>query len=560
MAGERTVSARQTNEIELVFTYGSEKKNWIAEMTDLFNKKGFKVQGRTVRVVHEPNGSGIMMDSLKGLDQLKDDDPDEFKKAKKPHLISPASRAFIIIGNAEAREKGRPDLVKLDETQNLVSSPVVVAIWRDIAESLGWPDQPIRWDDVLRCASDSNHWKSIAKPAWGSFKFGHTHPDFSNSGLHTLFIEAYAAVDKFDGVSRADVANNPKLDAYLKKVEGSVVHYGESTGFLGEKMFQQGRGYLTAAILYENLVIDANKKAKAQGGPAVVAIYPEEGTFPTEHPVGIVQRDWVTPAHRQAAALYIDFLRQPAQQRAAKTHGFRPYDAKALGIPLNDLLRPEYGVDPAQPKRILQPPPDSVIRMLQSAWRKNKRGADIVLAIDVSGSMEQDKKIEAAEEGAKEFIRKLSDGDGLSIILFSSNVEFAFGDLANPFIPMNQAGKQKAIDSITGLVPGGDTALHSAVQTAHASLNKRDASRNRAIVVLSDGKDTENKVTLDRLLGVVRNDGERNTIYVFTIGYGKDKTLDPVALKRISDQSKAKYYPGSPETIRKVLYEIASFF
>ena len=531
-------------DIELIFTYGSEKKNWIQEVTKAFNESSAVIaDGRRIQVKATPIGSGEIMD------ELLSDPP-----RRRTHLVSPASQAFIVIGNGAWREKSGADLI--GPTRELVSSPIVVAMWRDMATALGWPDQPIRWDDVFRCASDPSHWKSIAKPAWGTFKFGHTHPSFSNSGLHGLFVEAYAAVDKFDGVSRADVANNPKLDAYLKKVEGSVVHYGESTGFLGEKMFQQGRGYLTAAILYENLVIDANKKAKAQGGPAVVAIYPEEGVFPSEHPVGIVQRDWVTPAHSEAAEIYIKFLRDRDRQLVAVKYGFRPYDAQKLEIDLGDLLKPEWGVDPRQPKKLLKPPPDSVIRLLQTAWKRNKRSADVVLAIDASGSMSYEGKMVKAMEGANAFVQMLDSGDRLSILSFSQDVKWVAQDLQ-----MNDDGKAQAVQALKTIKPDGPTPLYAAINQAHEFLKGRDRTLNRTIVVLSDGKNNwYKKPTFDETIDAVRNDGERNTIYVFTIGYEYGDDQDPQVLKDISNAAKAKYLPAAADNIRTIFKEIATFF
>ena len=56
----------------------------------------------------------------------------------------------------------------------------------------------------------------------------------------------------------------------------------------------------------------------------MVAIYPKEGTFWSDHPVGIVEREWVTPAHREAAKVYIQYLLQRPQQERAITYGFRP--------------------------------------------------------------------------------------------------------------------------------------------------------------------------------------------------------------------------------------------
>ena len=53
-------------------------------------------------------------------------------------------------------------------------------------------------------------------------------------------------------------------------------------------------------------------------------------------------------------------------------------------------------------------------------------------------------------------------------------------------------------------------------------------------------------------------DNERNTIRVFTIGYGKDAVKD--VLKSIADATQAKFYEGNPENIQSVFREISTFF
>src|SRR5262249_10336170 len=155
----------------------------------------------------------------------------------------------------------------------------------------------------------------------------HTQPDESNSGLHAIFAEAMAAVNKFSGLTRADL-NKPEVGQYIAGVEKAVPYYETSTGYLGNRMLRDGPAALTAAIVYDS-VVDKNKNRPADEAgqpPKVVALYPEEGTFPSEHPIGIVNRPWVTEQHRQAARVYIDYLRATAQQEEAKKYGFRPAD------------------------------------------------------------------------------------------------------------------------------------------------------------------------------------------------------------------------------------------
>ena len=163
-------------------------------------------------------------------------------------------------------------------------SPVVIAMWKPMAEAIGWGKKPIGWSDILALAANQKGWQTYGYPQWGQFKFGHTHPQYSNSGLISLFAEVYAATGKTAGLTLADV-DKPHTAEFVQGIEKSVVHYGSSTGFFGRKMFASGPQYLSAAVLYENMVIESYDSADKLAFP-VVAIYPKEGTFWSDHPVG----------------------------------------------------------------------------------------------------------------------------------------------------------------------------------------------------------------------------------------------------------------------------------
>src|SRR5262249_29566397 len=84
------------------------------------------------------------------------------------------------------------------------------------------------------------------------------------------------ATGKRAGLKMSDL-DQPKVRDFLSGVEQSVVHYGSSTGFFGRKMFTSGPEYLSAAVLYESMVVESYSN-KDMPFP-VVAIYPKEGTF-----------------------------------------------------------------------------------------------------------------------------------------------------------------------------------------------------------------------------------------------------------------------------------------
>jgi len=529
-------SSYSGDKLELLFTYGSEKEKWINEVTADFNRSERKTSsGKRIFVKTIPMGSGEAIDEV-------------MEGRRQPDLISPASAAFIKLGNAQSQSKYGKDLIA--STDNLVLSPVVIAMWKPMAEALGWGKKPIGWSDILTLARSPKGWEEHGYPQWGSFKFGHTHPQFSNSGLISLFAEVYAASGKTAGLTLSDV-QKPHTADFLAGIEKSVVHYGSSTGFFGRQMFSTGPQYLSAAVLYENMVIESYSQNNLPF--PVVAIYPKEGTFWSDHPVGVVEREWVTPERREAAKTYIQFLLQRPQQEKAITYGFRP---GAVDVPLGSPIDDQHGVDPKEPKTTLEVPSVAVMDAILGLWQQKKKSANVVLVMDTSGSMNDDRKIQNAREGAKQLVALLSDNDRLSVLPFSSKYAWASQNL-----PI-RTGREELSRTIDSLFAQGGTALYDSIDAAYQYLftqsHEGEADSILSVVVLTDGEDTESKMPLNELMDHIRYDGETHNIHVFTIAYGKDARKDILA--NIAEATQAKSYEGTPENIVGVFKDISTFF
>jgi len=535
-ATETEVKAPPANRLELIFSYGSEKEKWINEVTAEFNRDGHSTSsGRHIWVQAIPMGSGEAIDEV-------------MEGRRQPHIISPASAAFIKLGNAQSQSKYGRDLIA--STDNLVLSPVVIAMWKPMAEALGWSKKPIGWADILALARSQKGWEAYGYPQWGSFKFGHTHPQFSNSGLISLFAEVYAASGKTAALTLADV-NKPSTALFVAGIEKSVVHYGSSTGFFGRQMFSTGPQYLSAAVLYENMVIESYSENNLPF--PVVAVYPREGTFWSDHPIGIVEREWVTPEHREAAKAYIQYLLQRSQQEKAISYGFRP---GSVDVPLASPLDEAHGVDPKEPKTTLEVPAVPVIDAILKLWQQNKKAANVVLVLDTSGSMNDNGKIRNAREGARQLVELLSDNDRLSLLPFNSKITWASQNL---LIKTDRDNLSRAINS---LFAEGGTALYDAIDTAYQYLlsqsHEGQSDSILSVVVLTDGEDTASKMKLNELMDHIRFDGETHKIHVFTIAYGNDARKD--ILGQIAQATQAKAYDGTPENIVGVFKDISTFF
>ncbi len=532
--GSGKLNPPAANEVRLLFTYGSEKQKWVEDVTAAFNASGAKTaDGHLITVEAIPNGSGeLVEDLLSGRVQAD--------------LTSPASGIFIKQGNAKSRAATGQDLI--GSTQSLVLSPVVIAMWKPMAEAIGYGKKPIGWSDILALARDRKGWSAYGYPQWGQFKFGHTHPAYSNSGIISLIAENYAATGKVRGLALADV-KNPKTAQFVQGIENSIVHYGSSTGFFGRKLFDSGPEYLSAAVLYESMVVEANRPGNSMPFP-VVAIYPKEGTFWSDHPVGIINREWVTPTRKAAAQIYIDYLLAQPQQQKALTYGFRP---GSTDVPVGAPIDLAHGVDPTQPKTTLEVPTPEVIEAIQQQWNnQEKKAADIVLVMDTSGSMQEDNKLINAKTGAEQLVSLLSDKDDFSLLNFSDSATWATEDQAL------SVSRKASTDAIASLFPGGQTALYDSVSLAYAHLQQRPPDHIRALVVLTDGEDNQSKQSLADLLKSIHADAEAHTIRIFTIAYGKD--AERTQLQQIADATQGKAYDGTPANIVEVFRDISTFF
>ncbi len=526
--------------VTVSIVYGSEKRAWFEPLIEQFNSENHETStGERIRIEAEPMGS------VESAELILSEDI-------QPTVWSPASSAYIPVAEKRWRQSHTEELA-YNDPEDLVLSPVVIAMWKPMAEVLGWPDEPIGWSDIAELATSEEGWSDYGYPEWGNFKLGHTHPDFSNSGVISTIAEAYAGAGKQRDLTVQDLQTDQVYE-FMSAVESAIIHYGRSTGFFADKMFTRGPSYLSAAVLYENLIVE-QETARLNGQSSqlpVVAIYPEEGTFWSNHPYVILNASWVTAEQKEAAQLFLDFLLDTPQQEKAIEYGFRPADPS---IALDSPLDAQHGVDPNQPQTVLPVPSADVIEEILTLWQETKKPVDLTVVMDISGSMEGE-KIAAARSSLMEFVGLLDDRDRIEIILFSSDI-ITMSELSE------LGPKRSEVQTrISGVIEQGDTRLYDATLEAYARLEENgNPDHIRAIVVLTDGVDTMSTNALQDVIAELAprsEEGGGNAIKIFTIGFGDN--ADEATLQQISDITGGKQYQGDPTTIRDIYSDIATFF
>ena len=522
--------------VKLVIAYGSEKKSWLEEQVAAFHATDPRLEGRPIRVDARAMGSGEAVQAVLGGEL-------------KPHVVSPASGAYLTLLNDAWKQRTGRDKAVAPPGEPLLLSPIVIALWKPMAEALGWPAKRLGWKDLLAVAADNRGWGAFGHPEWGAFKLGHTHPELSNSGLLAVLAAAYAGAGKTRGLTPADL-DSKKVRGFVNAVEKSIVHYGKSTGFFADRMLARGPSYLSAAVLYENLVVESYARPSPARMP-VVSIYPREGTFWCDHPYSILDAEWVGATERKAAEALLAFLRARLAQERALALGFRPADP---AIPVAAPVDAEHGADPKQPQTLLDVPDAATLAKLLDVWKENKRPTDVVLVFDKSGSM-QGQPLEEAKRGARSFIERLQPNDEVTLLFFDSQVYPPFGPV--------KLGEKKAelLSRIDGTFAEGGTALYAAIASAYAEVEARTAKspgRTHALVVMTDGKDeSKSGPSLDEVKQRVRAEGDQR-VRVFTIGYGHQASSE--ILTDIAESAQGMAAKGDLKTIVQVYDEMAAFF
>jgi Ca-activated chloride channel family protein len=546
-AASYTCTEHSSTPVTLTLSYTTEKQAWLEDAVASFNQQQITACDGPITIRTIPDeGSGASMQAI-------------LNGTIKPDIWSPAGTVWLTLMNQQWQQKYGSSLIgtSANENPSLVSSPVVIAMWKPMAEALGWPTKPPGWSDIARLSTDPRGWSAYGHPEWGDFKFGHTVPDDSNSGLDAVIAENYAAVSKQRGLTSNDVNSNSTRE-FVANVESSIIHYGESTGTFATEMFTKGPDYLSAAVMYENLVIEANEGQFSKNLPyPVVAIYPREGTFASDHPFAILHANWVTPAKQDAALAFRDYLLSPPEQQKALQYGFRPASG-AKSAPVDAA----HGVDPGQPATLLQVPDATVVNAIEQSWKQQRRKVDVMLIIDHSGSMNDPvggtTKISGARQGLAEFVGLLGDLDNLGLTQFSDQEQ-----VLTPLSPLGPK-RQQVLSTINTLSAAGNTRLFDTISDQVRSLQAFPSKHIKAMVVLTDGVDDASTTTIAQLLQQITptgaNAGEGIKVYTIAYGDAQGSGVDVKDLRAIAGATGGQEYAGTPQNIKQVYLNISEFF
>ncbi|HEY0017222.1 MAG TPA: VIT and VWA domain-containing protein [Longimicrobium sp.] len=158
--------------------------------------------------------------------------------------------------------------------------------------------------------------------------------------------------------------------------------------------------------------------------------------------------------------------------------------------------------------------------------RREYPAKDVVFVLDVSGSMEEEGKMEKARRALLYGIRGLRAGDRFNVIAFSGDTRL----MESGLIAADEAGRWRGVAFVEGLDARGGTNINDALVEAMGQF-PRESTRPRLLVFMTDGLPTVSETNVDRIIQNVTR-ARREGLRLFTFGVGYDvntRLLDRVA-------------------------------
>jgi Ca-activated chloride channel family protein len=181
----------------------------------------------------------------------------------------------------------------------------------------------------------------------------------------------------------------------------------------------------------------------------------------------------------------------------------------------------------------------------------HKKGRDLILALDASGSMAQSgydaknrlkNKFQTNLELASDFIKKRHD-DNMGVVIFGT-----FAYTASP-LTYDLASLSQLLNMTNIGIAGESTAIGDAIMQAIRTLSYGEA-KNRAIILLTDGYHNAGNYSPKTAVEKAKKKG----IKIYTIGIGKKSAYDVALLETIAKESGGKSYSAASAKALKGIY------
>src|SRR3954451_18525144 len=430
------------------------------------------------------------------------------------------------------RARNAAHVVPVDQ-QSIASSPLVLAAPRAVRDQLTPSGATLQWPDVVNAMSTGQLVLHLPGDA----------DTPSTVGILVALQEA------------AEQQPDPRavLTGLLRAAQ---LQAGLQDG--GQALAAAGSSANAAVPVSEQAVFS---QAGTPGAPPLAALYPGAAGTPFDYPYTVLSAD---ANLRTAAARLLTALRSTSGQALLRQDGFRGVDG------VGDGLTADRGVDGTQAANVGVPDTATAGTLLKTldAVRQEARLLAVVdvsgsMAAPVAGSSDGSSRLDLALRAAAGGLGLYPDATEVGLWSFSEDLSGTtdYQELV-PIAPLTATGpvgRQAVAQAMARMqaVPDGGTGLYDTTLAAVRAVRAGwDPARVNAVVLLSDGEDTDaDGISLNELLTTLRGEqASGQPVPVITIAYGDGSGAE--ALTAISDATGgATYRTSDPARIRDVFLD-----
>jgi Ca-activated chloride channel homolog len=418
----------------------------------------------------------------------------------------------------------------LQAAGSMGSSPVVLATSRAVADQLGWTTTPPSWGQAL--ATD----RPLAVPDLAA----------SAEGLSAL-----AAVRS--SLGGGEDADNAVVEAVLAAARATPIAPADALA-----AGAAGGADAPLVPVSEQEVFATNQETE---NPALVAVYPSEGSPYLDYPVlRVGERSGV---ERSAADAVVRALTSDAARRAVQKAGFRGSDGTAP-----PAAGEQTGIQEAAPGKLALEPAD--VQGLFARLSSLAKPSRLLAVFDVSTSMKapvgDGTRATLARDAGKSALALFPDNSAIGLWTFARRLD---GDtdwvqlVPTQALAIDVGGRsqrdvlREALDSIPGrLAPGGTGLYDTTLAAVRAARADYDPTAVTSVVIITDGKDEDDDtIGLDALVQTLGAEIDPSRpVKVIGIALGPD--ADMGALEQIATATGGAAYSAVDENdLQTVLFD-----
>ena len=419
----------------------------------------------------------------------------------------------------------------------LFTSPMVVATRAENRQFFNTSTDLFSWREIF----EAKLAQSVDNPDTNYLAYSHASPEASVTGADALLQLAYLASNQAKPLTAPLIEESGTLKR-LERFEDVVSNYSLSEAFLLERTARASTKRIRFTITSEQQLSLYNLNRRPET-PALIGLFPEEGSVTLDYQFCHSKADWVTPAHQVVLRLFTETLKSAAGLGAARERGFR-VEPQA---PTEVTASTDAPTTESKSTVTFFPPTEGqALRFLLERWSDLKRPAALAIVLDNSGSMEGE-NLRVSKELVRNLIARLPERDLKALVSFSTTakVEAKFSADGGALI--------RALDPIQAL---GGSAVYDGIRSAielMAAPHLR--SYRKSILVITDGQDKNSESTLQGLIDLINTKFSQYDVNLVLVGISREES-DLSDLEKINKAANGLFREGPVTKIPSIFQEV----